>query len=251
MRKPIIAGNWKMNLNTQEAVFLVEYLKRSLAEEKEVEAVVCPPFTSLLSVAQVLKGTNIKIGAQNMSWEQKGAYTGEISPLMLKDLGCEYVILGHSERREYFSETNAMINKKAHTALENGLKPIVCVGETLEQREAGKMEEVIREQTTKSLAQLPLEKITDLVVAYEPVWAIGTGKSATSEQANEVIKLIRSILEEMFGSEKAQAIRIQYGGSVKPETIAELMNQSDIDGALVGGASLQADPFTKIVRFKA
>lgn len=250
MRKPILAGNWKMNLNTQEAVFLVEYLKRSLAEEKEVEAVVCPPFTSLYSVAQVLQGTNIKLGAQNMSWEKKGAYTGEVSPLMLLDLGCQYVILGHSERRQYFAETDAMINKKVLSALENGLRPIVCVGETLEEKEANQTQAVISQQVTKSLANLPQEKVTDLVVAYEPIWAIGTGKSASSQEANEVIKYIRSILGEMFGSDKAESIRIQYGGSVKPDNIRELMSQSDIDGALVGGASLEAASFTKLVRYK-
>lgn len=250
MRKPIIAGNWKMNLNTQEAVFLVEYLKRSLAEQTEVEAVVCPPFTSLSSVTEVLQGTEIKVGAQNMCWEKKGAYTGEISPEMLLDLGCHYVILGHSERRQYFSETDAMINKKAQAALEHGLKPIVCVGETLIERENKQTESIIREQVNKSLANLPAEKVTDLVVAYEPIWAIGTGKSATAQQANEVIAFIRSLLAEMFGQEKAQLIRIQYGGSVKPENIAELMQQPEIDGALVGGASLEPQSFTALVAQK-
>ena len=250
MRKPIIAGNWKMHLTTQEAVFLVEYLKRALGEEQEVEGVVCPPFTALFSVREVLKGTNVKLGAQNMHWEIKGAYTGEISPTMLLDLGCEYVILGHSERREYFSETNEMVNKKAKTALAHGIKPIVCVGETLTQREGNQTEAVIREQVTKSLAELSDDSVTQLVVAYEPVWAIGTGKTATPEEANQVIKFIRSVISEMYGQEKAVAIRIQYGGSVKPENIAELMAQSDIDGALVGGASLEPASFTKLVQYR-
>jgi len=250
MRKPIIAGNWKMHMTTQEAVFLVEYLKRALAAEEEVEAVVCPPFTALFSVREVLKGTKVKLGAQNMFWELKGAYTGEISPGMLLDLGCEYVILGHSERREYFLETNEMVNKKAKAALAHGLKPIVCVGETLAQREANQTETVLREQVTQSLDQIPLGHLESLVVAYEPVWAIGTGKTATPEDANQVIKFIRSVIGEMYGQEKAETIRIQYGGSVKPENIAELMTQSDIDGALVGGASLEPASFTKIVQYR-
>jgi len=249
VRKPIIAGNWKMHLTTQEAVFLAEYLKRSLAEETEAETVVCPPFTSLFSVREVLQGTKLKLGAQNMFWELKGAYTGEISPAMLLDLGCQYVILGHSERREHFLETDQMVNKKAKTALANGINPIVCVGESLSQREAGQTEEVIREQVTHSLAEIGSGFVEKIVVAYEPIWAIGTGKTATAEIAAGVIKHIRSILSQMYGEEKAQAVRIQYGGSVKPENIAELMAKDEIDGVLVGGASLEPASFSKIVGY--
>lgn len=246
MRKPIIAGNWKMHKKVGEARSLAEYLSDSLLGDK-VEVVLCPPFTSLQAVGEKLQGSQVKLGAQNMSWASKGAFTGEISPLMLLDLGCEYVILGHSERRQFFGETDGMVNQKTLAAFAYGLKPIVCVGETLQTREAGQTESWIRAQVACSLAGLPVENLGDLVVAYEPIWAIGTGKSATSDEANEVVSLIRTVLGQMYGPAIAQRIRIQYGGSVKPETIGDLMSKSDIDGALVGGASLEGITFAKIV----
>lgn len=247
MRKPIIAGNWKMHKNIAEAVDLAKKLAEAQLNS-EVEAVICPPFTALQAVSEAVRGTAVKLGAQNMSWADKGAFTGEIAPDMLLDLGCEYVILGHSERREFFAETNSTVNEKVKAAFRHGLKPIVCVGETLQTREDGRTQEWLKTQTEESLRDLPQDKLPELVVAYEPIWAIGTGKSASSAEANEALGWIRQILEQMYGA-AAEKIRLQYGGSVKPETIAELMQQPEVDGALVGGASLKADSFTEIINY--
>ena len=247
MRKPIIAGNWKMHKNIAEAVDLAKKLAEAQLDS-EVEAVICPPFTALQAVSEAVRSTAVKLGAQNMSWADKGAFTGEIAPDMLLDLGCEYVILGHSERREFFAETNSMVNEKVKAAFRHGLKPIVCVGETLQTREDGRTQEWLKTQTEESLCDLPQDKLPELVVAYEPIWAIGTGKSASSAEANEALGWIRQILEQMYGA-AAEKIRLQYGGSVKPETIAELMQQPEVDGALVGGASLKADSFTEIINY--
>lgn len=247
MRKPIIAGNWKMHKNIAEAVDLAKKLAEAQLDS-EVEAVICPPFTALQAVSEAVRGTAVKLGAQNMSWADKGAFTGEIAPDMLLDLGCEYVILGHSERREFFAETNSTVNEKVKAAFRHGLKPIVCVGETLQTREDGRTQEWLKTQTEESLRDLPQDKLPELVVAYEPIWAIGTGKSASSAEANEALGWIRQILEQMYGA-AAEKIRLQYGGSVKPETIAELMQQPEVDGALVGGASLKADSFTEIINY--
>lgn len=232
-----------------EAKALVQDLKDRVRAVGNVEIVVCPPFISLASVADLLKGSQIGLGAQNLYWEKSGAFTGEVSAPMLKSAGCAYVIIGHSERRTYFQETDATVNKKIFAALAEGLQPIVCVGETLEEREKGITFDVIRRQVTQGLATLTTEQMQTIVVAYEPVWAIGTGKTATPEQAQEVHAFIRKLLSEMFGAATAEATRIQYGGSVKPDNITILMNQADIDGALVGGASLKADSFEKIVKF--
>ena len=245
MRIPMIAGNWKMNTTVTEAVALVKEMRVGLEEIKNVEKVVCPPFVSLSAVMDLLKGTSIKLGAQNLFFEEKGAYTGEVSPLMLAEL-CEYVIIGHSERRQYFNETGEIVNKKIKAALKVGLKPILCVGEKLEENEAGKTEEVVTGQLKSSLAGI--NYTASLVIAYEPVWAIGTGKAATSQQANDTIGLIRSTVSGMYGKEAAQAVRILYGGSVNAANATELMKQPEIDGALVGGASLKAADFLSIVK---
>ncbi len=243
MRTPIIAGNWKMNTTVDEAVSLVKAMKDGLERIEGVEKVLCPPFVSLASVGEVLKGSSIGLGAQNMYFEEKGAYTGEVSPLMLAGL-CQYVILGHSERRGYFGETDEMVNKKIKAALKVGLKPIVCVGETLEENEAGRTEEIVTRQVRAALDDLA--SLENLVIAYEPIWAIGTGKAATEEQANSTIGFIRSIVAELYGT-AAQDLRIQYGGSANAANIAALMSQPEIDGALVGGASLKADEFASMV----
>ncbi len=248
MRKPIIAGNWKMNKTINEAMKLVEDL-RPLVKESDSEVVVCPVFLCLNEVVKTLKGSNIRVGAQNMYYKDSGAYTGEISPVFLKDMEVEYVILGHSERRQYFKEDDSEINKKVNAALDHGLKPILCVGETLVQREAGEAFDVIAAQLKGCLSGMENRELNDLVIAYEPVWAIGTGKTATSRDANEVIGFIRKQLKEMFGNEMADNVRILYGGSVKSSNIKELMTMPEIDGALVGGASLDAVEFSKIVRF--
>jgi len=249
MRKPLIAGNWKMHKTVPEAVSLVKELKELLTEIKDREVLVCPPFTAIYAVKSEIEGSPIKLGAQNMFYEEKGAFTGEISPLMLKDLGCSYVILGHSERRHIFGETDELINKKVASAVKHGLVPILCVGELLEERESGKTKSVVERQLLGGLKGL--KEGDEFVIAYEPVWAIGTGKTATPEQAQEVHKFIRELLAENFGREKAERVRILYGGSVKPENIKGLMEMPDIDGALVGGASLRADSFAKIVAFDA
>lgn len=232
-----------------EAKALVQDLKGRVQNVTNVEIVVCPPFISLQAVKDGLAGSNIGLGAQNVFWEKNGAFTGEVSAPMLKSVGCAYVIIGHSERRTYFGETDSTVNKRIFAALAEGLKPIVCVGETLEEREAGKTFDVIKRQITGGLANLSTEQMASVVIAYEPVWAIGTGKTATPAQAQEVHAFIRQLLKELFGQATADATRLQYGGSVKPENAAELMSQPDIDGALVGGASLKAETFEKIIKF--
>ncbi|MCR4401272.1 MAG: triose-phosphate isomerase [Firmicutes bacterium] len=248
MRRRIIAGNWKMNKTRDEAVDLVEDLKGTLADVGDVEVVVCPPFTALDAVREALRGSNIELGAQNMHWEEEGAYTGEISPLMLRSLGCMYVILGHSERRTYFGETDEAVNRKVKSAMANGLLPIICVGETLEERDAGRTEDVVVRQTKAALSGVKTNGAERIVIAYEPVWAIGTGRTASAEEANRVIHLIRQSVAEVFNERIAQEVRIQYGGSVKPQNIADFLGQPDIDGALVGGASLDSESFAAIVK---
>jgi len=249
-RKKIIAGNWKMNKTAGEATELANGIKLDLANYSDADVVLCPPFTSIPAVCAVVQDCQIKVGAQNMHWEASGAFTGEISAGMLRDLYCHYVILGHSERRSYFSETDAVVNKKVKSALAAHLIPIVCVGETLEERDAGREQEVVRTQVMNSLASLgsDLEKV---VVAYEPVWAIGTGRTATSEQAQEMHAFIRRTLREMSTEDVACSIRIQYGGSMKPANSAELLSQPDIDGGLIGGAALDAISFVEIVKSAA
>lgn len=247
MRKPIIAGNWKMHKTIAEALEFVNDVKDKVSNN-EVEAVICAPFTLLKDLKEATKGTNIKIGAQNMHFEEMGAFTGEISPLMLKELDMDYVVIGHSERRQYFNETNETVNKKVLKALDVEINPILCVGETLEEREAGNTKNVCKVQVEKALENVSKEDLAKIVIAYEPVWAIGTGKTATSEDANDVIAYIREVIANLYG-ELANEVRIQYGGSVKPSNVAEIMNQSDIDGALVGGASLQANDYVELVNF--
>jgi triosephosphate isomerase (TIM) len=246
MRKKIVAGNWKMNKTVEEAVALVEGLKLELADMVDVEAVVCPPFTALKTVSDLISETQIKLGCQNMSDQDDGAFTGEVSHTMLKELFVKYVILGHSERREYYGETDAVVNSKVKKALEKNLRPIVCVGEKLEDREAGHTEKVVEEQVRGSLAGVTAEQFENVVVAYEPVWAIGTGKTASAEQAQEVHAFIRGIIADMVGQEAADGLRIQYGGSMKPANAVELMGQPDIDGGLIGGAALDAASFAAI-----
>lgn len=247
MRKTIIAGNWKLNMTSKEAIEIVTLLKRDLSEVSDVEIVVCPVFTALSDVYDIIQETNIDLGGQNLYWEDEGAFTGEVSAPLLRSVGCKYVIIGHSERRQLFGETDETVNKKINAALNHQLIPIVCVGEVLEEREAQKTFDVIETQLTQSLKDLSDEAMKQIVIAYEPVWAIGTGKTATPDQAQEVHLFIRGIIEKQCG-EIAQEITIQYGGSVKPENISELIAQPDIDGALVGGASLKADSFTAIVK---
>jgi len=248
MRKPIIVANWKMHKIIEEAIRFTAELVMKADCQDEVEIVICPPFTALYVVRQALREAGIKWGAQNLYPGSQGAFTGEISPPMLKNLDCEYVILGHSERRQLLGETDEFINRKVKAAIEYGLKPILCIGETLEQRQQGLTQEVCRRQLTASLAGLQAEDIKDLVVAYEPIWAIGTGVNASPREAQETIKEIRNTLAGQFGSEAAQRIRIQYGGSVKPENIRKIMAEEDIDGALVGGASLEVGSFLQIAQ---
>lgn len=239
-----------MYKTTKEAKEVAKKIKSLLGDVSSVEIVLCPPFTSLYAVYEEIKDTRILLGAQNLFWEKEGAYTGEISADMLKDCGCKYVIIGHSERRQYFKETDEDINKKIKAALNSQLNPILCVGETLNEREEHKTFEVVKRQLLKALEEIEKEKVKNIVIAYEPVWAIGTGKNATGEDANRVISYIRSLLSEKYDREIAEIIRIQYGGSVKPENIREFMEMPEIDGALVGGASLDPETFAKIVRFK-
>jgi len=248
-RKPILAGNWKMNKTTAEARDLAAKLAPLVSGVKDREIVLAPTFTSLQTVSEAIKGTNISLAAQNMHWEDKGAFTGEISVEMLLDLGCKYVIIGHSERRLYFGETDETVNKKAKQALKKGLLPIVCVGETLAEREAGRLNEVISRQVTGGLKDISAEDMKKAVIAYEPVWAIGTGKTATPEQANEVHSLIRQKVKTLYTAQIAEGLRIQYGGSVTPENVSSLMAKPDIDGALVGGASLKPESFAALVNF--
>lgn len=249
MRKPIIAGNWKMHKGIEETRQLLGELK-DMEMSPEIEVVVCPPFTSLSEAAELLVGTAIGLGAQNMHWERSGAYTGEVSPCMLKEIGCKYVIIGHSERRQYFGETDEMVNFKVKSAFNHDLIPIVCVGENLEQRKNGETKSLVTNQVKKALEGLTEKQVERIVIAYEPIWAIGTGVSAKGEDANEVIKLIRDIIAGDFGKDISQKVRIQYGGSVKPGNIKEFMEQPEIDGALVGGASLKAVDFGAIVNYK-
>lgn len=248
MRKPIIAGNWKMNKTSKEAAqFILEF--RDKVKDAKCEVVICPAFTSLAQVITLVENTDIKVGAQNMYYEESGAYTGEVSPTMLRELGVKYVIIGHSERRQYFKESDGVINKKVKAAFIYDLIPILCVGETLEVRESGKTFDLIKNQLTLDLESVDPENVSNMVIAYEPIWAIGTGKTATAKDANEVIVFIRKTVTEICGADAGNNVRIQYGGSVKPTTIKEQMAQSDIDGALVGGASLNADDFAQIVKF--
>ena len=248
MRRKVIAGNWKMNMLPNGAIAYIEEFT-PLVKDTENEVVLCVPYTDLFYALLTAQNTNIKIGAQNMHWAENGAYTGEVSAKMLKSIGVEYVIIGHSERRQYFNETDETVNKKLKAAFENELKPIVCVGESLEQREAGITAEIITSQTRLALAGLTPEQVKNTIIAYEPIWAIGTGKTATSEDANNSIKEIRQEIEEIYGKDVADCVIIQYGGSVKSSNATELFNMSDIDGGLVGGASLKPDEFAKIVNY--
>ena len=247
MRTPIIAGNWKMNNTIAEAIKLIEEIKTN-SLNNDVEAVVCVPFTVLTDVKRAIGESNIKLGAQNMHWEENGAFTGEISPSMLNEIGIHYCIIGHSERRQYFNENDETVNKKIKSALSHDIKPIVCVGETLEEREANKAEEIVKNQVIKAFEGIDSKDLEKFVIAYEPIWAIGTGKTASSEDANAMCKFIRETIGELY-DDKKDIVRIQYGGSVKPGNIKELMEKSDIDGALVGGASLKADDFVKLVNY--
>ncbi len=248
MRKPIIAGNWKMNKTIKESLEMIEELK-SFDLDKNVEKVLCVPFLSLKDMKKACEGTDVKIGAQNMHWEESGAFTGEVSPIMLKELDIDYVIIGHSERRLYFNETDETVNKKVLKALEYNINPIMCVGETLEEKEAGNEKEVVKNQIVKGLKDVPSEDMEKIVVAYEPIWAIGTGKTASSDDANEMIGYIRQIIEEIYNNDVKEKVRIQYGGSVKPSNVSELMEKEEIDGALVGGASLNAQDFKGLVNY--
>lgn len=251
MRKKIIAGNWKMNKTAGEGESLATAIKRELSAETKVDVVLCPPFTAISAISQAVSGSQIAIGAQNMHWEADGAYTGEISAAMLRDLYCRYVILGHSERRQYFGETDAAVNKKTHAALAAGLKPIVCVGETLEERESDQIESVITTQINEGLAGITAAQFKNVIIAYEPVWAIGTGKTATPEQAQDVHAMIRGLLVKLSDKATAESVRIQYGGSMKPGNAAELLSKPDIDGGLIGGAALDAQSFIDIVKAAA
>ena len=247
MRKKIIAGNWKMNKTVAESIELVEELQRLHADQTAVDVVVCPPYTSLKSVSDILSNTQIHVGSQNISAEDSGAYTGEISHEMLKELYVRYVIIGHSERREYFKESDDSINRKVLKALEKKLKPILCVGESLEQRESGITEDVVEKQIRLGLRDINPDMYSDVVIAYEPVWAIGTGKTATAQQAQDVHYFIRCLIKEMVGLDASNVVRIQYGGSMKPSNAEELLSQADIDGGLIGGASLDAVSFGSLI----
>ena len=248
MRRKVIAGNWKMNMLPNEAMAFIEGLA-PLVKNSEAEVILCVPYTDLFYSLLTAQDTNIKIGAQNMHGEESGAYTGEVSGKMLKSIGVEYVIIGHSERRQYFNETDETVNKKIKSAFANELKPIVCVGETLEQREAGKAEEIITNQTKIALDGLTEEQVENTIIAYEPIWAIGTGKTATAEDANNSIKAIRNEIAKNYGQNIADKVIIQYGGSVKASNAKELFSTSDIDGGLVGGASLKVEEFANIVNY--
>ena len=248
VRRPIVAGNWKMNLLVGDALSLVEELKRLLADAPDVEIVICPPYTALYPVGQAIEGSAIALGGQDCYLVEKGAYTGEISPYMLKDAGCTWTIVGHSERRRHFNETDEFLNSKLKFALSSGLKVIFCVGETLEERENGEMDEVLRRQVGKGLGGLGEADFERIVIAYEPVWAIGTGLTASPDQAEEAHGFVRALVREQFDESVSDGLRIQYGGSVKPENVDELMEKENVDGALVGGASLKPDSFAAIVK---
>ncbi|MFS0674252.1 triose-phosphate isomerase [Ornithinibacillus sp. 179-J 7C1 HS] len=247
MRKVVIAGNWKMNKTLSEANQFVEDVVNKIPANDKVEAIVCAPFPYLASLVEKAKGTNLKVSAQNMHFEDNGAYTGEVSPVMLTDLGVTHVVIGHSERREYFAETDESVNKKTHAAFNHGLTPIVCVGETLEQREANETMSLVQTQVTEAIKGLSNDQVAKTIIAYEPVWAIGTGKTASCQDANEVCAHIRNVVKSLTDEATAEAVVIQYGGSVKPSNVDELLAQSDIDGALVGGASLEAESFLQLV----
>ena len=250
MRRPIIIGNWKMHKTSAEAVALVEALNASVTQIQDVDIGVAPPYTVLMAVAKALRGSAIFVAAQNMHWEPQGAFTGEISAAMLTDVGCRRVIIGHSERRQYFAETDATVNRKLRAALNAQLDPILCVGETLDQREGNATFDVLEQQIRQGLAEIPAHGMQRTVLAYEPIWAIGTGKTATPEQAQEVHAFIRDLLGALYGKALADEVRIQYGGSVNAGNIQMLMSQPDVDGALVGGASLEASSFAQIVSFQ-
>lgn len=250
MRIPLIAGNWKMNNNIDEALSLTKSLVEFSSKfDKDREILICAPFTALYALKSVLKGSKIKLGAQNMHCEESGAYTGEISPLMLKDIGVDYVLIGHSERRQYFHENDEFLNKKIKAALKHGIKPILCVGETLAEREANIEKETVKTQIVNGFKDIAAGSFKYIAVAYEPVWAIGTGKTATSDQAQEMILHIRNVITELYNKEIGESVRIQYGGSVKAGNTAEIMAKPDIDGALVGGASLKAEEFVGIINY--
>ena len=249
-RKPLIAGNWKMYKTSSEAAETAKELVKQVRDIADVDIMIAPPFTALESVSRAIKNSPVALGAQNLYWEDEGAYTGEISAPMLKSVGCEYSIIGHSERRQYFGETDETVNQKIQAAIQADLKPVFCVGETEQEREAGQTFSVLDKQVKKGLKKRVPEELDRLIIAYEPVWAIGTGKTATDEQAQEVHQFIRTLIEESFGKDLSKSIRILYGGSVKPDNILNLMEMPDIDGALVGGASLDADSFSKIVKFR-
>jgi len=248
MRRPVIAGNWKLNNLIGEAEALVDELRTMVADVTDVDIVVCPPYTALAAVRTHINGSNISLGAQDVYHATSGAYTGEVSPQMLVDAGCTYTIIGHSERRKYFGETDAGVNKKVRAALGAGLRVIVCVGETLEEREAARMDEIVEREVVEGFVEMTAEDMADVVIAYEPIWAIGTGRTATPEQANEAHGFIRDLVSKQFGAQCAENAIIQYGGSVKPDNVAALMAQPNVDGALVGGASLVAAGFAEIVR---
>ncbi|MBQ7114290.1 MAG: triose-phosphate isomerase [Clostridia bacterium] len=247
-RKPIIAGNWKMNMTPAEAKELISALI-PLVQDAQADVVICPPYLVLPTAAELVKGTNIALGAQNIHWAEKGAFTGEISAKMLKEVGVSYAIIGHSERRQYFGETDETVNMRTKAAIAAGITPIICVGESLEERETGKTEAIVSAQAEKALAGIEVEDVKALVIAYEPIWAIGTGKTATKEQANETIACIRETVKKLYGKENAEAVRIQYGGSMNPKNAAELMAMPEIDGGLIGGASLKAEDFSKVVKY--
>jgi len=250
MRTPIIAGNWKMNKTVDEAVTFVREIRSGLNQQKDVDSVLCPPFVALSTVADAVRGTKVGVGAQNMHYEERGAFTGECAPAMIKPF-CQYVILGHSERRAYFAETDETVNKKVHAALAHGLTPIICVGETLTQNEAGETHEFVSGQVKAAFAGVPADKAAGCIIAYEPIWAIGTGKSATVADAGRIIGLtVRGAIADIYGEETAQKLRVQYGGSANPSNIADYMSHPDIDGALVGGASLKMD-FVAMVKAAA
>lgn len=249
MRKPIIAGNWKMNNTVAAGTALVKELAPLVKDNNAVDIVVCPTFTALAAVCEAVKGTNIHVGAQNVHWEKSGAFTGEISAEMLTELGVEYVVIGHSERREMFGETDEYVNKRAKAALAAGITPIICCGETLETREAGTTNDFVSGQIKAALEGLTAQQVASLVIAYEPIWAIGTGKSATKDDAQKMCKAVRDVVAADFGQDVADKVRVQYGGSVKPENVAEYMACPDVDGALVGGASLEPASFLALLNF--
>jgi len=251
MRKPFIAGNWKMNLTHMEAIQFIQDLGYEFKNKNNIDVCICPPFTALRSVKNIIDADRLsfKIGAQNMHWGESGAFTGEISPLMLATLGMDYVIIGHSERREYFFETNGIVNKKIMSAFRHKLKPIMCVGESLAIRESGKARDFVLGQVTECLKDIDVKHIFDLTIAYEPIWAIGTGKNATSDDANDMCSAIRNKVADLYNNSAAELLRIQYGGSVKPSNITELMSMPDIDGALVGGASIKVEDFAAIINY--